>query len=366
MKRVVVGLSGGVDSAVSAALLKQQGYDVIGVFMKNWDDTDPESGHCTATIDYEDAKAVAKHLNIPIHHVNFEKEYWQLVFENFIDEYKKGRTPNPDILCNKEIKFKAFLNYVMEKFNPDLIATGHYANIEKDQQNIFIKKGIDQNKDQSYFLAQINPKILDKIIFPLGNIPKNETRQLAIQFGLPNALKKDSTGICFVGKNTDFKKFLSNFIPNKNGNIVDATGEKVGEHIGIMYYTLGQRKGLNIGGAGNAWYVVGKNITKNELIVDQDESSLLLASTMLKASNINCFEKFVENHTYEGTAKFRYRQIDVPVKFNLDQNNILTVSYETYYAVTPGQQVVIYQNDRVVAAGTIDELFNNGKQLTWV
>jgi tRNA-specific 2-thiouridylase len=366
MKRVVVGLSGGVDSAVTAALLVDKGYQVICVFMKNWDDTDPLTGQCTATIDYEDAKKVADKLKVPIYNVNFEKEYWALVFKNFLDEYKKGRTPNPDILCNKEIKFKAFLNYAIKTFQPDYIATGHYASIEKKSKGYFLKKGVDQNKDQTYFLAQIDKKILSKVLFPLGDFEKSKTRELAKKYNLPNALKKDSTGICFVGKNTNFKQFLSNFIPNKKGYIVNKDYQKVGSHVGVMYYTLGQRKGLNIGGEGGAWYVVGKDVKKNYLIVDQDDSSKMLESSQLTAININLFSDFEKNKKYTGTAKFRYRQEDVRVEFEIVSDKELKVYYEKYFAVTPGQQVVVYQDDLVVCAGEIDKVYNQGKQLTWI
>ncbi len=365
-KKVVVGMSGGVDSAVVAAILKDEGYEVIGLFMKNWDDTDEETGHCTATQDYDDAKAVAKELNIPIHQINFEKEYWNLVFENFIAEYSAGRTPNPDILCNKEIKFKAFLNYALEKYQPDFIATGHYAQIKELDGVKYIAKGIDNNKDQSYFLGQVNPVVLDKVLFPLGKYEKSYTRELALKYNLPNAKKKDSTGICFIGKNTNFREFLANFIPAKSGEMVDINGNIKGTHSGIMYYTLGQRKGLSIGGEGSAWYVVGKNIKKNQLIVDQDDSSKLLKSTSLLAVNTNNYSSYEENEWQNGTAKFRYRQSDINVKFRFLNNKLEVVYEDGYFAVTPGQQVVVYVNDNVVAAGEIDEIFNAGEKLTWV
>jgi tRNA (5-methylaminomethyl-2-thiouridylate)-methyltransferase len=257
--RVVVGMSGGVDSSVCAYLLKQQGYDVVGVFMKNWDDTS-DSGVCTATQDYQDVAKVASEIGIPYYSVNFEKEYWDRVFTYFLDEYKNGRTPNPDVMCNKEVKFKAFLDYALE-IDADFVAMGHYAQISKDQDGtIHLLRGADDNKDQTYFLSQLSQKQLEKVMFPIGGMQKTEVRRIAAEAGLATAKKKDSTGICFIGER-NFRKFLSEFLPAQPGKMVTIDGEVKGEHYGLMNYTIGQRRGLGIGGNGQSndpWFVIGK------------------------------------------------------------------------------------------------------------
>lgn len=264
--RVVVGMSGGVDSSVTALLLKEQGYDVIGIFMKNWDDTD-ENGFCTATEDYEDVIRVCNQIGIPYYAVNFEKQYWDKVFTYFLEEYKAGRTPNPDVMCNKEIKFKAFLNHAMT-LGADYVATGHYARVEEKNGEFFLLRGVDDNKDQTYFLNALSQKQLSKTMFPIGHIPKKEVRELALKADLATAKKKDSTGICFIGER-NFKEFLSEFLPAQPGEMQTLTGEVKGKHDGLMYYTLGQRQGLGIGGAGEPWFVIGKDLEKNVLLVGQ-------------------------------------------------------------------------------------------------
>ena len=372
-KRVVLGLSGGVDSAVAAYLLKQQGYEVIGVFMRNWDSQlnndilgNPTNDNdiCPQEQDYNDAKAVAKHLGIEIRRVDFIKEYWDKVFTYFIDEYAKGRTPNPDILCNKHIKFKAFLEYA-EELNADFIATGHYARVEHHEgKDSVMLKGIDQNKDQTYFLCQLNQKQLQASLFPLGNITKQKVRKIAEELDLPVAHKKDSTGICFIGER-DFKQFLQNYIPAKPGKMVDIqTGKVIGDHIGIMYYTIGQRKGLNIGGNSDRIFVVGKNLDKNILYVahGDDNKYLISDSCIVEMVNWNA-----DRNITECSAKFRYRQKDndVKVKF-LDDGNML-VSYEQgVKSVTPGQACVFYLGEECLGGGIIKEVRKNGEKLWYL
>lgn len=262
---VVVGMSGGVDSSVTAKLLLEEGYNVVGIFMKNWDDTD-EFGVCTATNDYEDVRLVAEEIGIPYYSVNFEKEYHDRVFQYFLDEYKKGRTPNPDVMCNKEIKFKAFLDHAM-KLGADYVATGHYARVIHDENGVQMLRGVDNNKDQTYFLNQLTQEQLSRTLFPLGHLEKPEVRELAHKYDLATKDKKDSTGICFIGER-DFKEFLSNYLPANPGRMINMeTGEDKGRHDGLMYYTIGQRQGLGIGGDGGPYFVAGKNLETNELYV---------------------------------------------------------------------------------------------------
>lgn len=287
--RVVVGMSGGVDSSVTAYLLKEQGYDVIGIFMKNWEEKD-ENGVCTATEDYQDVQRVAEQIGIPYYSINFEKEYWDRVFTYFLEEYKKNRTPNPDVMCNKEIKFKAFLDYAME-LGADYLATGHYARVERDENGVTkMLRGVDNNKDQTYFLNQLSQEQLSKVMFPLGGMEKSEVRRIAEEAGLATAHKKDSTGICFIGER-DFNEFLNQYLPAQPGKMMTYDGEIKGEHHGLMYYTIGQRKGLGIGGDGaghnDPWFVVGKDITKNVLYVGQGDQNDKLYATHLDASDIS-------------------------------------------------------------------------------
>lgn len=286
--RVVVGMSGGVDSSVVAYLLKQQGYDVVGVFMKNWDDKN-DSGVCTATEDYADVAKVADQIGIPYYSVNFEKEYWDGVFTYFLDEYKKGRTPNPDVMCNKEVKFKAFLDYAMQ-LDADYIAMGHYAQLKRDPDGtVHLMRGADENKDQTYFLSQLTQKNLQKAMFPIGGMNKQEVRKIAEEAGLATAKKKDSTGVCFIGER-DFSKFLNEFLPAKPGKMMTVDGEVKGEHFGLMNYTIGQRRGLGIGGdakSNEPWFVVGKDLATNTLLVGQGYHNEHLYATSLEASELS-------------------------------------------------------------------------------
>lgn len=365
--RVVVGMSGGVDSSVSALLLKEQRYDVVGVFMKNWDDTD-DSGVCTATEDFEDVKRVADKIGIPYYSINFEKEYWNKVFEYFLSEYKRGRTPNPDIMCNKEIKFKSFLDFAM-KLDADYIAMGHYAKTVTDENGIVhMMRPKDGNKDQTYFLSQVTQEQLKKAIFPLADLSKPQVRMIAEQAGLATAKKKDSTGICFIGER-NFKNFLSEFLPAMGGNIVTADGRIVGKHSGLMYYTIGQRSGLGLGGNQSScapWFVVGKNLQKNELIVEQGYDSDLLYASSLDASEVSFFTGLPSNDTtIHCTAKFRYRQPDVAVTMNYNKaNNTVHVEFdELARAVTPGQAIVFYDGEECLGGAIIDKAYRGNHQL---
>ena len=365
--RVVVGMSGGVDSSVSAHLLKEQGYDVVGVFMKNWDDTD-DSGVCTATEDFEDVKRVADKIGIPYYSINFEKEYWNKVFEYFLSEYKRGRTPNPDIMCNKEIKFKSFLDFAM-KLDADYIAMGHYAKTVTDENGVVhMMRPKDGNKDQTYFLSQVTQEQLKKAIFPLADLSKPQVRMIAEQAGLATAKKKDSTGICFIGER-NFKNFLSEFLPAMGGNIVTSDGRIVGKHSGLMYYTIGQRSGLGLGGNQSScapWFVVGKNLQKNELIVEQGYDSDLLYASSLDASEVSFFTGLPSNDTtIHCTAKFRYRQPDVAVTMNYNKaNNTVHVEFdELARAVTPGQAIVFYDGEECLGGAIIDKAYRGNHQL---
>lgn len=355
--RVVVGMSGGVDSSVTALLLKQQGYDVIGIFMKNWDDTD-EFGHCTAEEDSEDVRRVCEQIGIPYYTVNFEKEYFDKVFTYFLDEYKRGRTPNPDVMCNREIKFGEFLNKAMD-LGADYVATGHYARvIEKD--GVFqLLRGIDNGKDQTYFLNALNQKQLSKTMFPIGHLPKPEVRRIAEEAGLYTAKKKDSTGVCFIGER-NFREFLSGYLPAKSGKMVDiATGEVKGDHDGLMYYTLGQRQGLGIGGSGNGnpWFVADKDLEQNILYVVQGDQHPSLYSTGLIASVMNWIDgsEHAPGTTLHCVAKFRYRQPDQGVTLTWQADGNVHVQFdEPQKAITPGQAVVFYDGELCLGGGTID------------
>ncbi|TKJ90540.1 tRNA 2-thiouridine(34) synthase MnmA [Paenibacillus sp. PK4536] len=355
--RVVVGMSGGVDSSVTALLLKQQGYDVIGIFMKNWDDTD-EFGHCTAEEDSEDVRRVCEQIGIPYYTVNFEKEYFDKVFTYFLDEYKRGRTPNPDVMCNREIKFGEFLNKAMD-LGADYVATGHYARvIEKD--GVFqLLRGIDNGKDQTYFLNALNQKQLSKTMFPIGHLPKPEVRRIAEEAGLYTAKKKDSTGVCFIGER-NFREFLSGYLPAKSGKMIDiATGEVKGDHDGLMYYTLGQRQGLGIGGSGNGnpWFVADKDLDQNILYVVQGDQHPSLYSTGLVASVMNWIDgsEHAVGSTLHCVAKFRYRQPDQGVTLTWQADGNVHVQFdEPQKAITPGQAVVFYDGELCLGGGTID------------
>src|SRR5690625_59197 len=359
--RVVVGMSGGVDSSVAALLLKEQGYAVIGVFMDNWDETD-EFGVCTATEDYEDVIRVCNQIDIPYYSVNFEKEYWDKVFTYFLDEYRAGRTPNPDVMCNKEIKFKAFLEYAL-LIGADFVATGHYARLRKNGK-VELLRGVDENKDQTYFLNQLNATVLKKVMFPLGHLEKKEVRNIAKENNLATASKKDSTGICFIGER-NFKEFLSEYLPGQPGKMQTLSGEFKGKHDGLMYYTIGQRHGLGIGGEGEPWFVVGKNVDKNILYVEQGDSNHYLYSDALIASNVNWINDV--EHSFSCTAKFRYRQKDSEVLDTLLHDNNVDVKFnEPERAVTPGQAVVFYQNEICLGGGIIEEIERDKKRLQYV
>lgn len=360
---VVVGMSGGVDSSVTAKLLKDQGYNTIGIFMKNWDDTD-EFGVCTATEDYEDVRLVAEEIGIPYYSVNFEKEYYDRVFQYFLDEYKKGRTPNPDVMCNKEIKFKAFLDHAM-KLGADYVATGHYAQVIHDENGSTMLRGVDRNKDQTYFLNQLSQEQLSRVMFPLGHMEKSEVRALAREYDLATKDKKDSTGICFIGER-DFKEFLSGYLPANPGRMIHMdTGEDKGQHDGLMYYTIGQRQGLGIGGDGGPYFVAGKNLETNELYVVSGYENEALYSSSLEASEIN-FINDTPDH-FECTAKFRYRQEDVPVTVTkLDAGRLHVEFHDPARAITPGQAVVFYDGDVCLGGATIDRVFKEAKELEYL
>lgn len=368
--RVVVGMSGGVDSSATALKLKREGYDVVGIFMKNWDDTD-ENGVCTATEDYKDVQAVANQIGIPYYSVNFEKEYWNKVFEYFLDEYKKGRTPNPDVICNKEIKFKAFLDYAMD-LGADYVATGHYARVERDDDGtVHMLRGVDSNKDQTYFLNQLSQDQLQRVMFPLGEMEKPDVRQLAEEAGLKTADKKDSTGICFIGER-DFKEFLMNYLPAQPGEMQTLDGDVVNTHDGLMYYTIGQRQGLGIGGSkeyGNEpWFVIGKDLERNVLLVGQGFHHEHLYATHLEASDFSFTVKAPAEAEFRCTAKFRYRTDDVPVtiKMNDARTEAIVEFDEPQRAITPGQAIVLYDGEECLGGGTIDRAYKEDKQLQYV
>lgn len=363
-KRVVLGMSGGVDSSVSAYLLQEAGYDVIGLFMKNWDEED-ENGHCTATEDFQDVRAVADQLGIPYYTVNFEQEYWDRVFTYFLEEYKRDRTPNPDVMCNKEIKFKAFLNYA-EALDADYIAMGHYARVRRDKNgHTHLLRGVDSNKDQTYFLNQLSQKQLSRALFPIGELTKPEVRQIAEEQQLKTAHKKDSTGICFIGER-DFNEFLSHYLPAKPGLMKTLEGDVMGEHHGLMYYTIGQRKGLGIGGtkAGNEpWFVVGKNMAANELYVGQGFHHPHLYADYLLASDISFTQSEWPKLPLTCTVKTRYRQKDLKATLSLEKEGVLRVSFaKPARAITPGQAVVFYDGEECLGGGTIDAAYAQGEK----
>ncbi|WP_406615138.1 tRNA 2-thiouridine(34) synthase MnmA [Mycoplasmopsis hyopharyngis] len=369
-KKVILGMSGGVDSSVCAYLLLQQGYEVEGLFMRNWDSFTNNDilgndslieDQCPQEKDYQDALAVANKLNIKLHRVDFVKEYWDDVFLNFIQEYKKGRTPNPDILCNKYIKFKAFADYAFNNLGADYIAMGHYANV----QNGHLYRAVDTEKDQSYFLSQLTFEQLKKVIMPLARIKKSEVRQIAKELNLETANKKDSTGICFIGERR-FTEFLKNYIPMQKGDIVSIIDNKVlGKHQGCFYYTIGQRKGLNLGGMTEPHYVCGHNVKKNILYVAPISHMEYLDSDCLIASNLN-----LNNHEFDQnnlTAKFRYRQADIKVQVEFLDNDQIKVLYpQKCQSVTPGQQVVLYDGQKCLGGAVIEKVFLNNKEKKYI
>lgn len=355
-KSIYVGVSGGVDSSVAVLLLQQQLHQVHGVFMKNWeaDDTDE---YCAAAVDLADAESVCKQMNIPLDSVNFSDQYWDRVFEYFLSEYKAGRTPNPDVLCNKEIKFKAFLDYSL-KNGADYVAMGHYARIRKQGDKYQLLKAKDDNKDQSYFLHLLNQHQLSKSMFPLGELYKSEVRELATKNNFITQNKKDSTGICFIGERR-FKDFLQQFIPAQRGVMQSPEGEEIGHHDGLMYYTIGQRKGLHIGGKqkgdGSPWYVADKLIDENILIVVQGNEHPLLYKKILKATKLHWISGEAPKLPYTCSAKTRYRQADEACTITKIENDEYVVEFKNpQWAITPGQSVVFYDGEICLGGGIID------------
>ncbi len=367
MPKVIIGISGGVDSSVAALLLKKQGYEVEGLFMRNWDSSlnndilgNPNLKNqniCPQEQDYNDSVEVCKKLGIKLHRVDFIKEYWDYVFTYFLEELKKGRTPNPDIMCNKYIKFDYFTKKAKE-LGADYIATGHYAKIEDG----YLKKSFDKNKDQTYFLSQLSHEQLQNVLFPLGDIDKQEVRKLALENELVTATKKDSTGICFIGER-NFQKFLMNYLPAQEGDVIDIdTNKIVGRHNGLMYYTIGQRRGLNIGGNEDKMFVVGKNLDKNILYVSFGDNKYLYSdSCLVDTVNFNC-----DLRPTKACAKFRYRQEDIPVTIDYLDNGEILVHYEHVKSVTPGQACVIYDNDICIGGGIIKEVRKNNEKLWYL
>lgn len=357
MSKVIVGMSGGVDSSVAAALLLEQGHEVIGLFMHNWEEDD-DNECCTAVTDYEDVKRVCNKLGIPYYTVNFAKEYLDRVFSYFLDEYSKGRTPNPDVLCNREIKFGPFLEYA-KSMGADYIATGHYARVEHKDGKSYLLKAEDTNKDQTYFLNQLNQDQLKDVLFPLGDICKPRVREIAEKYGFSTAEKKDSTGICFIGEKR-FRQFLKTYLPCKRGNIIDLKGNIVGEHEGVIYYTLGQRRGLNIGGKkdgnGDRWFVIDKDVKNNNLIVSQGEGKELFSKGLI-TYKVNWIPEQPKEKEFDCFAKFRYRQPDQKVHVTIEKDRIKVDFYEQQRAVTPGQYVVFYTERECLGGGVIEEVF---------
>lgn len=356
--RVIVGMSGGVDSSVSAYLLQQQGYQVEGLFMKNWEEDDNEE-YCTAAADLADAQAVCDKLGIELHTINFSAEYWDRVFEYFLDEYRAGRTPNPDIMCNKEIKFKAFLEFACEDLGADYIATGHYVRNRKTATGHEMLRGLDTNKDQSYFLYTLSEKQVGQTLFPVGELEKPKVREIAEQLGLATAAKKDSTGICFIGERK-FTEFLGRYLPAQPGIIETVDGEAIGEHQGLMYHTLGQRKGLGIGGKQGAsdqpWYTVDKDLKRNVLVVAQGATHPRLFSNGLEADQIHWVTRTPLQNTLRCTVKTRYRQQDIPATVRaIGDDRVEVIFDEPQAAVTPGQSVVFYQDEVCLGGAIIDK-----------
>lgn len=362
-KKVIVGMSGGVDSSVSAYLLQQQGYQVEGLFMKNWEEDD-NNEYCLAAQDLADAQAVCDKLGIHLHTINFAAEYWDNVFTHFLAEYQAGRTPNPDILCNKEIKFKAFLEFAQEVLDADFIAMGHYVRrtfTDQDGGKNQLLRGLDSNKDQSYFLYTLSHEQISRCLFPIGSLKKPEVRRIAQQQDLVTAKKKDSTGICFIGERR-FTDFLSNYLPAQPGIIETVDGKAIGQHQGLMFHTLGQRKGLHIGGqkGGNgleeAWYVVDKDLDTNRLIVAQGSDHPRLFSNGLIAAQLDWVDRQAITKPVKCTVKTRYRQPDISCTIiPIDDNHIRVIFDQPQAAVTPGQSAVFYNGDVCLGGGIIEQ-----------
>ena len=367
IKKILLGLSGGVDSAVAAYILKEQGYDVTCAFMRNWDayanndilgNPTIQDDVCPQEQDYMDAKAVADKLDLPLLRVDFVKEYWDDVFTVFLKEYERGRTPNPDILCNKYIKFDAFVKFAHQQ-GFDTVATGHDARVNHKGAESMLLRGKDTNKDQTYFLCQISQAALSHAVFPIGELTKQEVRRIADELQLESvAQKKDSTGICFIGER-NFRQFLKNYLPMQEGNIVNiADLQIIGKHSGVMYYTIGQRKGLGIGGTKGPWFVIGKDVKRNVLYVANGDDKEWLLSTSCIVSNVNWFSKHRPQGDYACTAKFRYRQTDHEVSLRFVDDSTVFVSYPNgVMSVTAGQEAVFYQEENCLGGGVIDEVF---------
>lgn len=357
MKRVVVGMSGGVDSSLTALLLKEQGYDVIGLFMRNWHEQDAD-GCCTADQDFYDVRNVCNKIGIPYYSVDFADKYYDNVFKIFVEEYKKGRTPNPDVLCNKEIKFGPFIQHALS-MGADYIATGHYCNIYHDYENNkhHLMKAKDSNKDQTYFLNQVSSEQLKHVLFPIGNLDKPEVRELAKKYNLSTAEKKDSTGICFIGER-NFRNFLSQYIPMKDGLIKDLSGKVVGKHHGVFYYTIGQRKGLGIGGGGNgeAWFVVSKDVKENVLYVSQGDQSMIFHQN-LECNEFNYIVERPQETVFKCTVRIRHRQPEQSATAFIQGNGIKIVFDVAQRAIAEGQYAVVYVNNECIGGGIIDKKY---------
>ncbi|MCK5888315.1 MAG: tRNA 2-thiouridine(34) synthase MnmA [Methylococcales bacterium] len=360
-KNIIVGMSGGVDSSVTALKLLEQGHHVTGLFMKNWEEDDGTE-FCTAMEDLADAQQVCDTLGIALETVNFAAEYWDEVFEVFLSEFKAGRTPNPDILCNKHVKFKAFLNYAIDQLGAEYIATGHYAQVNESNGEYALVKGVDPNKEQSYFLYTLGQKALSKTLFPIGDMYKPELREMAKRAGFDNHKKKDSTGICFIGERK-FKDFLQRYLPTQPGEIRTPEGQYIAQHNGLMYYTFGQRQGLGIGGVKDApdepWYVLDKDLDNNQLIVGQGHDHPLLLHNTLEAGQLDwCNDKPLTS-VIECKAKTRYRQNDQDCYLEPLENGRCKVSFKKpQRAITPGQSVVFYQGDICLGGGVIESKYN--------
>lgn len=359
-QKVIVGMSGGVDSSVSAYLLQQQGYQVEGLFMKNWEEDDGTE-YCSAAADLADAQSVCDKLGVPLHTVNFAAEYWDNVFEHFLEEYKAGRTPNPDIMCNKEIKFKAFLEFAAEELGADYIATGHYVRRAYKNGHWKMLRGLDSNKDQSYFLYTLSEEHMAQSLFPVGELEKPDVRKIAQEQGLITASKKDSTGICFIGERK-FTEFLQQYLPAQPGNIETCDGKVIGTHQGLMYHTLGQRKGLHIGGRKDSseepWYVVDKDIKRNVLIVGQGHDHPRLRSMSMRVKQLHWVNRTIRKEPFRCVVKTRYRQVDIPCQVIPQNDDTLLVLFSEYQiAVTPGQSAVFYDHDECLGGGIIEQRF---------
>lgn len=360
-ERIVVGMSGGVDSSVAALLLKKQGYDVIGVFMNNWEE-DGDDGVCTAESDWRDVRQVCDLLDIPYYSVSFAREYWDNVFSYFLQEYRAGRTPNPDVLCNREIKFKAFLDFALQ-LGASRIATGHFVRTNGAGD---LLRGVDAGKDQSYFLYMVHQEQLRRAMFPVGGMTKRQVRAIAEENGLPVSRKKDSTGVCFIGERR-FKQFLQTYLPAQPGEMVSPEGEVVGRHDGLMYYTLGQRRGLGIGGCGDgrSWFVIGKDLERNQLLVAQGEDHPMLYSTQAEGGDVTWVgdAPLREGETLRCTCKYRYRQGDQPVEVTLRDGKLFLRSRVAQRAVTPGQSAVLYDGERCLGGAIIEAVLNAGRTI---